>query len=132
MSTPNWKKNFIVIFGLFENLIFGGTLLGWSALNNMLKSEGVYQNVCPDINPNNLINHYNYSMTQKNPVLIHANNTQNLNIKFSTDKTMNSFNKSAINLLLIDSHNDKNITLLEQFEAYYMETTLSPIYVSYV
>lgn len=45
-STRPWKKRFILIFGLFENLIFTGTILGWSALNYMLKAEGVYRHLC--------------------------------------------------------------------------------------
>lgn len=29
-----------------ENLIFTGSILGWSALNYMLKEEGVFENLC--------------------------------------------------------------------------------------
>uniref|UniRef100_T1K030 Major facilitator superfamily (MFS) profile domain-containing protein n=1 Tax=Tetranychus urticae TaxID=32264 RepID=T1K030_TETUR len=46
MKTPSWKKWLILIVGLMENLIFTGSILGWSALNYMLKEEGVFENLC--------------------------------------------------------------------------------------
>ena len=45
---PTWKKRLILIIGLFENLIFTGSILGWSALNYMLKEEGIFSDFCSD------------------------------------------------------------------------------------
>jgi len=131
MSTPTWKKNLILIVGLLENLIFSGTILGWSALNYMLKSEGIYQDICDDIKPHYQISDYNHSMTQLSPIFV-KNSTEKVNNKFIIDKTINPFNRDVMNLLLAHSHNDTNITLLEQLEAYYMEPTFSPIQVSHI
>ena len=41
-----WKRWFILFVGLWENLIFSGSILGWSALNFMLKQEGIFQDLC--------------------------------------------------------------------------------------
>jgi hypothetical protein len=131
MSTPGWKKKFILIFGLLENLIFSGTILGWSALNYMLKSEGVYQNICDEVKPYHQINGNNYSIILRNPNLIKIND-QNTSNKFLTDKNVKTFNKAIISLLLADPYNRTNVTVLDQFEAYYMEPTFSPIYVSLI
>lgn len=46
--TPNWKRWTILFFGFLENLVFSGTILGWSALNYMLKQEGVFESVCQE------------------------------------------------------------------------------------
>lgn len=125
MSTPIWKKNFILIFGLFENLIFSGTILGWSALNYMLKSEGVYRDICEDVKPHFEINDYNinnYSIIQRNSISM-QNNSENTNV-------INTLNNAVINLILTDSHNETNVTFLEELEAYNMEPRFSTIYVS--
>ncbi|XP_074598965.1 equilibrative nucleobase transporter 1-like [Brevipalpus obovatus] len=46
METPVWKKRFILIFCLFENLIFSGNIYGWSALNFVLKEERIFSSYC--------------------------------------------------------------------------------------
>jgi hypothetical protein len=43
-----WKKNFILVFGYLENLIFSSTIFGWPALSFMLRAEYVYHEVCAD------------------------------------------------------------------------------------
>ena len=43
------KKVLILVCGLIENLIFSGTIFGWPALFYMLKSEGIYEHLCNDI-----------------------------------------------------------------------------------
>lgn len=66
MSYPTWKRWTILFCGLFENLIFSGSILGnrlvvplvtlvslrpstgWSALNYILKQEGVFSELCYD------------------------------------------------------------------------------------
>jgi hypothetical protein len=50
-----WKKNFILVFGYLENLIFSSTIFGWPALAIMLQSEYVYHEVCAH-GTNNYIN----------------------------------------------------------------------------
>ncbi|CAG2161793.1 unnamed protein product [Oppiella nova] len=40
------KRVLILMCGLIENLIFSGTLFGWPALFYMLKSEGIYEHLC--------------------------------------------------------------------------------------
>lgn len=57
MSMPTWKKRLILIIGLFENLIFTGSILGWSALNYMLKEEGIFSDYCHDNVPHLLVPH---------------------------------------------------------------------------
>ncbi|KAI1289929.1 Solute carrier family 43 member 3 [Halotydeus destructor] len=46
MMTPTWKRWFILFCGLLENLVFSGSILGWSALNYMLKQEGIFADQC--------------------------------------------------------------------------------------
>jgi hypothetical protein len=46
MSDIGWKRWFILFVGLWENLIFSGSILGWSALNHMLKQEGIFVDLC--------------------------------------------------------------------------------------
>lgn len=46
--TPTWKRWTILFCGLIENLVFSGSILGWSALNYMLKQEGIFESVCYD------------------------------------------------------------------------------------
>jgi hypothetical protein len=41
-----WKKNFILVFGYLENLIFSSAIFGWPALVIMLQSEHVYHEIC--------------------------------------------------------------------------------------
>ena len=48
MSGIGWKRWFILFVGLWENLIFSGSILGWSALNYMLKQEGIFVDLCHD------------------------------------------------------------------------------------
>lgn len=48
MSGIGWKRWFILFVGLWENLIFSGSILGWSALNYMLKQEGIFIDLCQD------------------------------------------------------------------------------------
>ncbi|XP_074598968.1 equilibrative nucleobase transporter 1-like isoform X2 [Brevipalpus obovatus] len=57
MPMPTWKKRLILIVGLFENLIFTGSILGWSALNYMLKEEGIFSDYCNDNVPHLLVPH---------------------------------------------------------------------------
>lgn len=49
MNTPKWKRYLILFVGLLENLIFTGSILGWSSLNFMLKEEGVFSHLCAQI-----------------------------------------------------------------------------------
>lgn len=46
MSLTGWKRWFVLVIGLLENLIFSGSILGWSALNYMLKQEGIFADLC--------------------------------------------------------------------------------------
>lgn len=48
MSCIGWKRWFILFVGLWENLIFSGSILGWSALNYMLKQEGIFADLCQE------------------------------------------------------------------------------------
>lgn len=48
MSGVGWKRWFILFVGLWENLIFSGSILGWSALNFMLKQEGIFVHLCDE------------------------------------------------------------------------------------
>src|SRR5688572_7116805 len=41
-----WKRWAILFIGLIENLVFSGSILGWSALNYMLKQEGIFHSLC--------------------------------------------------------------------------------------
>ena len=50
MSSSWWKRWLILFVGLWENLIFSGSILGWSALNHMLKQEGIFADLCTDHN----------------------------------------------------------------------------------
>jgi hypothetical protein len=70
MSIPKWKKNFILVFGYLENLIFSGTIFGWSALLYMLISENVYLEVCDVVETNYRSNNHNNSITNPNSTLI--------------------------------------------------------------
>lgn len=91
MYPPTWKRWLILAFGLLENLVFSGSILGWSALNYMLKAEGIFSDLCTDVqtsnfvtisptvnatslyshlNSNNLVNNYiNYSIIPELPDL---------------------------------------------------------------
>lgn len=46
MKYSRWQRWAILFVGLFENLIFSGSILGWSALNYMLKQEGIFSSLC--------------------------------------------------------------------------------------
>lgn len=46
MTDIGWKRWLILFVGLWENLIFSGSILGWSALNHMLKQEGIFVDLC--------------------------------------------------------------------------------------
>ena len=46
MKYSRWQRWGILFVGLFENLIFSGSILGWSALNYMLKQEGIFSSLC--------------------------------------------------------------------------------------
>lgn len=48
MSSVGWKRWLILFVGLWENLIFSGSILGWSALNYMLKQEGIFVDLCQE------------------------------------------------------------------------------------
>ena len=63
MAVPSWKKWTILICGLLENLVFSGSILGWSALNYMLKQEGIFSDLCHDDNfrESSLFHHRNES-----------------------------------------------------------------------
>lgn len=52
--TPTWKRWTILFCGLIETLVFSGSILGWSALNHMLKQEGIFEWVC-DSNSNSSV-----------------------------------------------------------------------------
>jgi hypothetical protein len=70
MSIPKWKKNFILVFGYLENLIFSGTIFGWSALLHMLISEDVYHEVCDDVETYYRSNNHTNAITKLNSTLI--------------------------------------------------------------
>ncbi|XP_054157673.1 equilibrative nucleobase transporter 1-like [Oppia nitens] len=149
MSTPVWKKRLILLLGLIENLVFSGTIFGWSAMNYMLKSERIYLDVCdqqlPQFQYKNVkyFNNNNNNETEK-AVIMKRNSDERSN-RFM--QTLNNLNKEFVNLLLIDEDNDynnnnktdnnnsnnsnnsnNNGSLLQQFEAYQVETTFSLIY----
>lgn len=65
MPVIGWKRWFILFVGLWENLIFSGSILGWSALNYMLKQEGIFVDLCHEdlaINPVSPYPYRNYSI----------------------------------------------------------------------
>ncbi|XP_054163220.1 equilibrative nucleobase transporter 1-like [Oppia nitens] len=45
----NYRRFIILLCGLIENLIFSGTVFGWPALFYMLKSEGIYEHWCLNV-----------------------------------------------------------------------------------
>lgn len=55
MYPPTWKRWLILAFGLLENLVFSGSILGWAPLNYMLKEEGIFSDTCISSDPPNLI-----------------------------------------------------------------------------
>ena len=55
MYPPTWKRWLILAFGLLENLVFSGSILGWSALNYMLKAEGIFSDVCTNVHSSNFV-----------------------------------------------------------------------------
>ena len=129
MCTPVWKKRLILIFGLFEALIFSGTILGWSSLNYMLKSEGVYQYICDDVN--HQLQYKNINTTDKiDDQTSHFDKTHENNSKFL--QKLKNMNKEVIDFLINESPNNvTNLTVLEQLEAYQMEPSFSSINVSF-
>ena len=46
MLYKTWQRWAILFIGLLENLVFSGSILGWSALNYMLKQEGIFSSLC--------------------------------------------------------------------------------------
>jgi hypothetical protein len=89
MAISSGKKILILICGLIENLVFSGIIFGWPALFYMLKSEGIYEDLCEFSETNQQItansNHSsynNYSLSAENSLLSndysnssHANNS---------------------------------------------------------
>ena len=128
MTTPVWKKRLILIVGLLENLLFSGTIFGWTALNYMLKSEGVYQYVCDENLHNNLETAYNATseVTRKQILKRNAGDEDN-----TFASSLRRLNKEVIDLLVTDRVvNGTNKTVLEELEAYHMQPSFSPSYVS--
>lgn len=125
MPTPVWKKRLILIVGLLEVLVFSGTLFGWTGLVYMLKSEGVYQYMCDDIKHDPGFN--GTEDITKKPKLKRNTDTR------STDfvAKLKYLNKEVIDLLLAERPvNGSNVTVLDQLEAYHMEPSFEPQYVS--
>ncbi|CAG2172806.1 unnamed protein product [Oppiella nova] len=130
MSTPVWKKRFILIFGLLENLVFSGTILGWSAMNYILKSEGVYQYVCDEVKPQfqyKNLNFLNVSEDTDRRIKLKRNSGEQNDDQFL--QKLKTLNQEFVDLLVKESvNNGKNMSLLEQLEAYQIETSFSLIY----
>lgn len=55
--SPGWKKWIITIWAFMECLLFSGMLYGWGSLNFVLKSEGIYADLCENgkVNGSSLI-----------------------------------------------------------------------------
>ena len=49
-----WKKWLIAGWGFVECLLFGGLLYGWGSVVYVLKSEGIYADLCDDVLPGNM------------------------------------------------------------------------------
>ena len=130
MSTPTWKKRLILIVGLLEVLVFSGTIFGWTGLVYMLKSEGVYQYICDEVNHNvqsNDVGFNNTSAIGRKPMLKRNANEGNSDF---VDK-LKTLNKEVIGLLLAEQPlNGSNASFLEQLESYQIEPSFSPKYVS--
>lgn len=62
MAIVGWKRWLILFVGLWENLIFSGSILGWSALNYMLKQEGIFVDLCQEAVISSPFPYRNYSI----------------------------------------------------------------------
>lgn len=65
MTISMTKKIVILICGLIENLIFSGTIFGWPALFYMLKSEGIYEHLCHNVENRRMITTANTSLVEQ-------------------------------------------------------------------
>lgn len=103
MTTPTWKKYLILLCGLLENLIFSGPIMGWSALNYMLKHERIYESICE----------YHFDSRFNGSVFTKDDQVTNNSSEVFAEKLANAVN----NLLTAKLNNETNITLLNEMEA---------------
>lgn len=47
-----WKKWVVAGWAFMECILFGGLLYGWGSMNFVLKSEGIYADLCADVSAN--------------------------------------------------------------------------------
>lgn len=47
-----WKKWLVAGWAILECLLFGGLIFGWGSVNFVLKSEGIYADLCADVSAN--------------------------------------------------------------------------------
>ena len=114
MTIPTWKKYLILFCGLLENLIFSGPIMGWSALNYMLKHERIYESICE----------YHFDSRFNGSVFMRDDQTANNSSENLAEKLANAVN----NLLTAKLNNETNITFLNEMEA----VSGSQYYVSYL
>lgn len=101
MYMPEWKKALILIVGLLEILIFGGTILGWTSLKLMLKNEGIYEYKCQLKTP---INSSNETQERLQRALIPSNS----NLILTTPPPTNTNFSLKINFTFINNNDEGN------------------------
>ena len=130
MLYKTWQRWTILFIGLLENLVFSGSILGWSALNYMLKQEGVFSSLCHHDASDQiyiLSSHGNQAWNSTEMPLIldrNENNPEVIKPFVSSDDNWNASNSSTPPTSFMSY---KDYPLIDSFINYSLIPQMSPV-----